>query len=113
MVCSGARQAAQDHMLHTTVPSSRCSFFSDGKIDDSSCRMMEALMYGTMPAGRQLPVRLPSPRPGAWTPLVYMCSVLRKDHRALRYETAQQCMSGYHTTNSTAAAQLIGREDQH
>ena len=38
-------------MQRTTVPSSRCSFFSDGKTDDSSCRMMEALMYGTMPAG--------------------------------------------------------------
>jgi hypothetical protein len=43
-------------VLRTTVPSSRCSFFSDGNTDDSSCRMIEALMYGTMPAGQQLPV---------------------------------------------------------
>ncbi len=34
----------------TCGPSSRCSFFKEGKAVASSCRTMEALMYGTIPA---------------------------------------------------------------
>ena len=37
----------------TIEPSSRCSFFSEGNTLASSCRMMDALMYGTMPAPQQ------------------------------------------------------------
>ena len=43
--------AGHQHSLsHTWTPSSRCIFFRLGKVVDSSCRTMDALMYGTMPA---------------------------------------------------------------
>ena len=48
-----ARLGAAEHAcsnLHTWTPSSRCIFFNPGKVVDSSCRTMDALMYGTMPA---------------------------------------------------------------
>lgn len=48
-----ARMGAAEHAcsnLHTWTPSSRCIFFKLGKVVDSSCRTMDALMYGTMPA---------------------------------------------------------------